>query len=50
MFNSYFLLTRKKSFSDLISGENPWFTFDSLDDFIDNRNMMNPKSIRELLK
>ena len=46
MFNSYLLFTRKKSFSDLISGQNPWFTFDSLDDFIDNRD----KYIDEAIK
>ena len=46
MLNSYFLLTKKKSFSSLVSGESPWFTFNSLDDFIDNRN----KYIDETIK
>ena len=38
MMNSYLLLTSKCSFSDLLSSENPWFTFESIDDFIENRN------------
>jgi|TARA_R100000988_G_C3842614_1_gene91212 hypothetical protein len=38
MMNSYLLLTSKCSFSDLLSSESPWFTFESVDDFIENRN------------
>ena len=46
MMNSYLLLTSKCSFSDLLSSESPWFTFESVDDFIENRN----KYIDETIK
>jgi hypothetical protein len=46
MINSYLLLTKKRSFSDLLSSGNPWFTFESIDDFIENKNKYINEAIR----